>query len=49
MSTVPLNTDYDLYSMGPDGNTAAPITAQAGYDDIIRASDGEYIGPASQF
>ena len=49
MSTVPLNTDYDLYSMGPDGNTAAPITAKAGYDDIIRASDGEYIGPASQF
>ena len=48
-STVPLNTDYDLYSMGPDGKTKAPITAKAGYDDIIRASDGEYIGPASQY
>ena len=48
-STVPLNTDYDLYSMGPDGSTTAPITSKAGYDDIIRASDGEYIGPASQF
>ncbi|MBN1832475.1 MAG: prepilin-type N-terminal cleavage/methylation domain-containing protein [Deltaproteobacteria bacterium] len=48
-STVPLNTDFDLYSMGPDGATAAPITAAAGYDDIIRAGDGEYVGPASEY
>ena len=48
-STVPLNTDFDLYSMGPDGKTQAPITAKAGYDDIIRASDGGYVGPASQY
>jgi general secretion pathway protein G len=48
-STVPLNTDFDLYSMGPDGATAAPITAPAGYDDIIRAGDGEYVGPASEY
>ena len=48
-STVPLNTDYDLYSMGPDGKTVAPITSKAGYDDIIRASDGLYIGLASQY
>jgi len=48
-STVPLNTDFDLYSMGPDGMTAAPITAKAGYDDIIRAGDGEYVGPASEY
>ncbi|MDP6674862.1 MAG: prepilin-type N-terminal cleavage/methylation domain-containing protein [Gammaproteobacteria bacterium] len=25
---VPLNTDYDLYSMGPDGQSAAPLTAK---------------------
>ena len=48
-STVPLNTDFDLYSMGPDGKTQAPITAKAGYDDIIRASDGGYVGPASEY
>ncbi len=48
-STVPLNTDFDLYSMGPDGATAAPITAPAGYDDIIRAGDGEYVGPAWEY
>jgi len=48
-STVPLNTDFDLYSMGPNGITAAPVTTPAGYDDIIRAGDGQYIGPASEY
>jgi len=46
---VPLNDDYDLYSMGKDGVTAAPITAKASQDDIIRACSGSYIGLASQF
>ena len=48
-STVPLNTDYDLYSMGPNRITMPPITTPAGYDDIVRAADGEYVGPASEF
>jgi general secretion pathway protein G len=46
---VPLNSDYDLYSDGKDGQTVAPITAKPSQDDIIRASDGSYIGLASQF
>jgi general secretion pathway protein G len=46
---VPINTDFDLYSMGPDGKSVAPLTAKASYDDIIRASNGQYIGPASGF
>lgn len=46
---VPLNTDYDLYSMGKDGKSASPLTAQASHDDIIRASDGKFIGPAWQY
>ena len=48
-STVPLNTDFDLYSMGPDGKSKPPITAGDSYDDIIRAGDGEYVGPASEY
>ena len=48
-STVPLNTDFDLYSMGPNEITNAPITTAAGYDDIIRAGDGQYVGPASEY
>jgi len=43
---VPINTDYDLYSMGKDGQSAAPLTAAISRDDIIRANDGAYIGPA---
>ena len=46
---VPLNSDFDLYSVGPDGITAGPLTAEESYDDILRANDGGYIGPASEY
>lgn len=46
---VPLNTDYDLYSMGKDGQTFPPLTAAPSYDDIVRANDGAYIGLASEY
>lgn len=46
---VPLNDDYDLYSMGKDGKSAGPLTAKSSQDDVVRASNGGYIGLASQF
>ena len=46
---VPLNTDFDLYSMGKDGNSVAPLTAKASRDDIVRANDGGYIGLAEKY
>ena len=46
---VPLNTDYDLYSMGPDGKSVSPLTAKASRDDILRANNGGYIGPAANY
>lgn len=46
---VPVNTDFDLYSMGEDGDSKAPFTAQASRDDIVRASNGAYVGLASEF
>jgi general secretion pathway protein G len=46
---VPINSSYDLYSMGKDGNTSAPLTAAASKDDIVRANDGAFIGLASTF
>jgi general secretion pathway protein G len=46
---VPLNSDYDLYSNGPDGRSTAPLTSAAGRDDILRANDGAYVGPASKY
>ena len=46
---VPINTDYDLYSMGPDGDSKLPLTAKASRDDIIRANDGGFVGVASDY
>jgi general secretion pathway protein G len=48
-SLHPLNTDYDLYSMGPDGRSVSPLTAAHSRDDIVRASNGGFIGSASDF
>jgi len=45
----PLNTDYDLCSMGPDGKSKPPLTAGASRDDIIRANNGGYIGLAADY
>jgi general secretion pathway protein G len=45
----PLNSDFDLYSIGPDGKTNLPLTAKASHDDIIRANDGGYFGVASNY
>ena len=41
---VPINSDFDLYSMGKDGASAPPLTAASSRDDIIRANNGEYYG-----
>ncbi len=45
----PLNTDYDMYSVGPDGVSKAQITQTDSLDDVIRASNGGYVGIASGF
>lgn len=45
----PINSDYDLYSKGPDGLSVAPLTAMASRDDIIRANDGAFIGVAVDY
>jgi general secretion pathway protein G len=46
---VKVNQQFDLYSMGPDKLTAQPLVSAPSQDDIIWASDGGYIGTASQF
>ncbi|RRS32604.1 MAG: hypothetical protein OI74_11000 [Gammaproteobacteria bacterium (ex Lamellibrachia satsuma)] len=46
---VPLNTDFDIYSMGPDGESRPPLTARHSWDDIVRASNGSFIGVASDY
>ena len=46
---VPINTQYDLYSMGADGQSVPPLTAKVSHDDVILANDGSYIGLASAY
>lgn len=46
---VPINSDYDLYSMGKDGKSVSPLTAAASRDDIVRASNGRFVGLASDY
>ncbi len=46
---VPLNSSYDLYSMGADRRSVPPITAPVSQDDILRANDGAYVGLASKY
>ena len=46
---VPINSDYDLYSMGQDGRSRAPLTARMSRDDILRANNGTYVGLASEY
>lgn len=46
---VPINSDYDLYSTGADGESRPPLTAGPSRDDVVRASDGGFVGLAEEF
>jgi general secretion pathway protein G len=46
---VPINTDFDLYSMGKDGESVLPLTAKKSQDDIVRASNGAFVGLGSDY
>lgn len=43
----PVNTDFDLYSNGPDLNSQTQFTAKKARDDIVRAYNGTYVGSVS--
>lgn len=45
----PINTQYDLYSVGKDGVTKKQISNRDSLDDIILARDGLFIGVAEDF
>lgn len=46
---IPINSDFDLYSMGPDGRSVSPLTAAHSHDDIIRGRNGRFVGLATDF
>jgi general secretion pathway protein G len=50
----PLNSDFDLYSLGKDKNMPTmkvklPVSQKSSLDDIIRANDGRFIDLAAKF
>lgn len=45
----PINTQYDLYSMGKDGVTHVQLGHSNSLDDIILAKDGHFLGLAADF
>jgi len=45
----PLNSDFDLYSVGKDGGTSTSLNPPVSRDDVIRARDGRFIGLARDF
>lgn len=45
----PLNTDYDLYSKGKDGDSHKLLSKPESDDDVIRALDGSFIGRGQDF
>jgi general secretion pathway protein G len=46
---VPINSDFDLYSVGKDGESRAPLHAKWSRDDVVRANDGGFVGLASDY
>lgn len=45
----PLNSDFDLYSVGKDGETRLPLPPKVSHDDVVRARNGRFIGLAKDF
>ena len=46
---APLNSDFDLYSLGKDGQSMPQLNNKLSRDDVVRARDGKYIGLAEDF
>ncbi|AEP28313.1 type II toxin-antitoxin system ParD family antitoxin [Brumicola nitratireducens] len=46
---APINSDFDLYSKGKDGQSVSPLTAPQSQDDIVRANNGRFIGLAEDY
>jgi len=45
----PLNSDFDLYSVGKDGLSSSQITHRTSLDDVLRANQGTFIDLAAKF
>ena len=46
---VPINSEFDLFSVGKDGDSNPPLQSGPSRDDIVRGNDGGFIGLATKF
>ena len=46
---VPINSAFDLYSVGRDGESRPPLQNPKSLDDIVRANDGAFCGLGRDF
>ncbi len=44
-----INNDYDLYSIGKDGQTSPVLFEQSSLDDVVRANNGRWIGLGEKY
>lgn len=45
----PLNSDFDLFSNGPDGQSEKQLNGVFARDDIVRADNGTFVGKAESY
>lgn len=45
----PINSDFDLYSLGKNGVSKPQLTQKDSLDDVVRAGDGAFVGLASEY
>lgn len=48
-SMTPLNSDYDIYSIGDDALTNKVISSEAASDDLVRANNGSFVGRGKEY
>jgi general secretion pathway protein G len=46
---VPLNTDFDLFSLGANGKSKPKITDPDSLDDVVRGANGAFVGLARNY
>lgn len=46
---VPINREYDIYSVGKDGASTPTIRSGNSADDVIMANDGSFVGLAKDY
>lgn len=47
--SMPLNTSYDVFSVGKNGASSQSLSAAASQDDVVRANDGGFVGLGKKY